>query len=323
MHFTYKNTLFILLAALIVGGAFVVAEYRNNQSKKMVYTAPLVSTSTAAFTAELQSLDTDKDGLKDWEEVLLGTNPKNADTDGDKTPDGTEAAAGRNPLVKAPNDKNTDPIKNGVGASATLTPTDMVARDFFARYMELTQTGLTGDKASQLELIGEVVKSGMVLAKPKIYSQNDILVSSDDSKEAIRKYGNEVGALFIKYSNPNARNEVIIAKESVDQEEPEILKEIDPIIATYKNILTGVLKLSPPRTLTTIHLGLVNSLSILYFAADSLRNLEKDSLTGIQGSSVWLSGATGLNAAFNSLKAIFVGEGIRYLQGEPGNFFVP
>lgn len=41
--------------------------------------------------------DTDGDGVSDGEELLLGTNPNNADTDGDGIPDGIEVALGRNP----------------------------------------------------------------------------------------------------------------------------------------------------------------------------------------------------------------------------------
>ncbi len=43
--------------------------------------------------------DTDGDGLYDWEEFLLGTNPLHWDTDGDGMPDGWEVARGLDPLI--------------------------------------------------------------------------------------------------------------------------------------------------------------------------------------------------------------------------------
>ena len=46
-------------------------------------------------------VDTDGDGLNDWEEAQLGTNPTSADTDGDGLPDAWEAAHGTNPTVAA------------------------------------------------------------------------------------------------------------------------------------------------------------------------------------------------------------------------------
>ena len=43
--------------------------------------------------------DTDNDGLTDYEESLLGTNPNNPDTDGDGVNDWFEHVQGRNPLI--------------------------------------------------------------------------------------------------------------------------------------------------------------------------------------------------------------------------------
>lgn len=321
MHFTYKNSLLILAAILLVGGAFAVAEYRNAKLKKVVYTSSLTASTTDRLSPELQNIDTDSDGLRDWEEVLLGTDSRKADTDGDGTSDGKEATSGRNPLVKGPNDK-ADSAKNAITAQA-LTPNEKLARDFFARYMELSQIGLAQDKTSQAELIGQVIQNGSVIAKPKTYEAKDILTSEDSSKEAIKTYGNAVGALFIKYNNPQARNEVVIAKEAVEKEELGLLKELDPIIATYKNILNGMLKLQAPQSLSSTHLHFINAVSILLYSAESLRKIEVDSLGGVAGASIWLSGASALNSAFNELKVSFSANGVVFGPGDAGAFFVP
>lgn len=42
-------------------------------------------------------LDSDQDGLSDWQEILLGTNPNNPDNDGDGSSDFAELLAGANP----------------------------------------------------------------------------------------------------------------------------------------------------------------------------------------------------------------------------------
>lgn len=317
-----KNVLLILGAILVVAGAFALAEFRNKRSEKIIYTAEISTSTPSSISPELANQDTDADGLKDWEEVLLGTDPRKADTDGDGTPDGKEVTSGRNPLVKGPND-NAKSGSSDATARAKLTQTDIVARDFFARYMELNQMGLASDSQSQAELIGQVLKNGMVLSTPKVYAEKDILVSQDNSIEAIRKYGNEVAAIFKKYNNPKARNEVMIAKESLDNENPDGLKEIDPIILAYKNTLTGLLKTPAPQTLSDNHLQIINAMSTLVFSAESLRKIDKDTLAGIQGSSVWLAAASSLNKSFNFLKATFTSHGIVYGPEEPASYFIP
>lgn len=322
MHFTHKNILLIVLAALIVSGAFALAEYRNKQVEKVVYSAPTLATTTEALSSDLQNIDSDSDGLKDWEEVLLGTNPDKADTDGDGTSDGKEATTGRNPLVKGPNDKAAA-TTDATASTQNLTATDKLARDFFAKYMELNQVGLANDKSSQLNLISEVIQKGIVLEKPKVYGQKDILIKVDSSPAAIRAYANEVGAIFVTFSNPQFRNETVITKESIEQEDPEILKELDPIILSYKNILNGLMKVSAPLSISSTHLALVNSISALYFSAQALRKTDSDTIASLSGTSVWLSGATALNKSFNNLKAVFDANNIVFGEGEAGKFFIP
>lgn len=316
-----KNIVLILAAAALIGGAFFVAEYRHKQDKNVVYQAPIVSTSTPALSPELQNVDSDTDGLKDWEEVLLGTDAHKADTDGDGTADGKETTLGRNPLVKGPKDKLSETASSKT-PTEDLTPTDLLARDFFARYMELRQAGLSQDSQSQIEVAQQVLKNGLVLATPKVYGASSIKVKNDSSPTSVKKYGNDMGNVFITYSI-NSRNEAVIAKESLEKENPELLKEIDPIITSYKNILNGLLKIEVPQEMVSIHLNLVNAMSGVLFSAESFRKSGADPIQGVQGTVQYLASSRNLSAAFNSLKNHFSSLGIIYDQGQSGAFFIP
>ena len=313
-----QNIVLIVLAGLVVVGAFVLAEYRNKQIKKVVYSS-IVATSTEGLSSELQNIDTDTDGLKDWEEVLLGTDPDKSDTDGDGTADGKEAVAGRNPLVKGPNDSQKETAKNGI-PNEKLTQTDILSRDFFARYMELNQTGLSGDAQSQSELIGQVLKNGIVLSSPKVYTQKDMVISADESTAAIRKYGNEVGAIFKKNKN-SRRDETVIANDSLEKEDPEILKEIDPIISTYKSILQSLLNTPTPQVMISMHTDLINSVSRFLFVAESLRQTDVDALKGLQGASGYMAAGESFFNALRALTTYFSSVGISYTQNEGGGMF--
>lgn len=74
----------------------------------------------AALDAEL---DTDSDGLKDWYERLIGTNPNNPNTDGDNMNDGAELTVGRNPRVPDdPQDSDGDGLTDDVEAALGTNP---------------------------------------------------------------------------------------------------------------------------------------------------------------------------------------------------------
>ncbi len=319
MHFTHKNIALIVVSALVIGGAFVLAEYRNSKSKKVVYSAPVTAV-IDALPLELQTLDSDKDDLKDWEEILLGTDPKKADTDGDGTSDGKETATGRNPLIKGPNDKATDTPRTTISSDPNLTQTDKLARDFFAHYVELKQAGMSNDKDSQAEITNTLIQNGLLAATPKLHTPKEIKTKVDNSVAAKTLYGNEIGLVF-KQNQLLGRDEAVIAKESQEQEDPEILKEIDPIIAKYKAIIAGLLKISVPSDIASLHLDLINAVSRFLFVAESYRQMGVDPIRGLQGAKEHIPAGQALADAFQAIRNLLLGSGIKYAKEEPGNMF--
>ncbi len=291
--------LMIFSAIIIVTGAFFLAEYKNKKTEKLAYSSLVATSSEEIF--QNQDVDSDNDGLKDWEEVLLGTNPKDPDTDKDGTSDGKEISLRRNPLVKGPKDGEKDVTATG-DKKVELAPIDLFARNFFARYMELKQAGVSQDKESQQELANMVIQQGVVLALPKTYTMKDIQTSNNISKEYISNYVDEVNQIFLNNQN-KGRDESTIAKESIEKENPEILKEIDPIIATYKRVVASLLKVKAPYNLSENHLNMVNAMSGFLFVAESLRKSDKDALVALQGASRQLDSAKALNASLTLIRS--------------------
>ena len=99
----------IVLIALIT---IAVLKFWNFGTQKedlvdIAYTSTQGNSQSALSSASM--LDTDKDGLPDWQEALLGTDLKKSDTDSDGSPDGEEVRLNRDPLKAGPDDKATNP----------------------------------------------------------------------------------------------------------------------------------------------------------------------------------------------------------------------
>ncbi len=73
------------------------------------------------LTGSWKAKDTDKDGLKNFKEFKLGTNPKSADTDKDGLKDADEVASGNDPTDR---DTDGDGIKDGAEHAGTITAFD-------------------------------------------------------------------------------------------------------------------------------------------------------------------------------------------------------
>ncbi|MBI5913018.1 hypothetical protein HY839_01090, partial [Candidatus Azambacteria bacterium] len=88
----------VLLLGIFIGGVIVlrtqgIGAQVLTEGKKVLF--PIASEPNA---------DPDNDGLKNWEEEIYKTDPRNPDTDGDGYLDGEEVASGYDPTIKAPND---------------------------------------------------------------------------------------------------------------------------------------------------------------------------------------------------------------------------
>lgn len=285
MKYPIKNILLIFVAILLVGGAFVFAEYRNKQAKTVYESEKSVLIASKNEPLAIADDDTDGDGSKDWEEILVGTNPK----DPKNKPDSRPNTAATADLTKKPNEK--------------LDPVDLISREFFARYMELKQTGSSKDKISQ-EQLAQRTAGNIVLSQPGKYELKDILTKNDNSKDAVRLYGQQITNIFNKNS-VKTRNEAVIAKESFEEEDPEILNEIDISIDSYKKIINSLLLVSVPESISRLHLELINSMNGALFVAKSLRNSSLNPIEGAQGVQYYSVVQKSLYDSMTAIKSYF------------------
>ncbi len=285
MKYPIKNILLIVVAILLVGGAFFYAEYNNKHAK--IYNSQEVNVSTSTIS-NIQNDDTDSDGSKDWEEILAGTNP-------------SDPKSKPGPVKKASSDLAQTNVEQ-------LQPIDTISRDFFARYIELRQIGANTDEESQKELAQRTV-NGIVLAKPAQYKINEILTKSDASSDGLREYASEVGAIFKTYAI-KSRDEGQIALEAAEKEDPTLLKEIDPIILSYKNIINALLKVKAPKSIAILHLDLLNGMNGALFIAQAFRNSEADPLKQVQAIAFYGEGMKNLYNALNAIKSYLKYSGI-------------
>lgn len=135
-HITSKNykegiaTIHFLAIILFLGFAgFMIT---SRLTKKEI--SPQSISSPTAYTTQENPLsiaekDTDGDGMKDWEEVIIRTDPNNPDTDGDGVPDGKETQQKRSPVKAGPDDlidAPLIPIHRPTENLVYTTPTPMI-----------------------------------------------------------------------------------------------------------------------------------------------------------------------------------------------------
>ena len=282
-----KNVLMILIAIMLVSGAFVFAEYRNKQVITTYSNETVIASDNDNYNKIINENDID------WKKILIA------------------------------NDLSSSTKKiNSIKQNENLTQTDLFSRDFFTRYMELRQMGISNDKISQEDVASQVLKNGIMLSVPKTYKESDILINNNTDIESLRKYGNDAGQIFKTYV-VKSRNEAIIVKDYTDKSDPKILEELDPIIKSYKNMLNGLLKVSAPTSLSNEHLNLINTMSSLVYIVEGLRKMDIDPLAGIQAVARYTETYQQFISVINNIKSKLSSTGIIYSNIDGGSFFIP
>jgi len=206
----------VLVATFLAIGLLL---FVNAYSKRGAF-SQLNSSGGREILIESQNIDSDNDGLKNWEEELYKTDYMNPDTDGDGYLDGEEINSGHNPLVKAPGDEQVIfPLPVGDKYNLTqkmFSDIDVVLKSYITQknqyindHPEIQSTEDFMAQASPetlQEMLNRAIlynqedwlgKAEIILAEmPEVFnieiSDNDINVSEDNSLDAIKIYANNL-----------------------------------------------------------------------------------------------------------------------------------
>jgi hypothetical protein len=248
----FKRTISsLVLAVLLVGGAWYLSADDSLSSRK-------VAGDTKANYA-VSDIDSDDDGLKDWEERLWRTDSKNPDTDGDGTSDGNEVATSRDPAVAGPNDSTKEVVlsrNRGIKAiteDKSLNVSEAISRAIFSSYLSTkTNAGASTNEAEALAIL-----LAEKLPKSKNYTLSDLNISSANTKEAYKLYGNSL-ATALQSGDTSLESELTIFARAVETKDKQELKKLDVVIINLEGIISGALRAPVPVASAQLHLSLVN-----------------------------------------------------------------
>src|SRR3989338_4813425 len=179
--------LFIALALSAVFWFIFNKEVKKNKKDSLIYQKQNAPNQLNQFLDK----DSDNDGLKDWEEILWKTDPRNSDTDKDGTPDGEEVKQNRGPSKPGPDDEfPADSSKLSLEQQENETLTQKVGREFIVQY--LTMRGLENLGAGQKESLVNSMLEKLSAPTENKYSQKDVKISADNSPENIKNYVNNL-----------------------------------------------------------------------------------------------------------------------------------
>jgi len=313
----------IILALVIIYGVSFFVKSEKSAPK-------LAATENNTRVQEFIALDSDGDELKDWEEALWKTDPKNADTDGDGTGDGLEIKANRDPL-KANTAKSgetpTDLFDVEVVAAnkkadedfAKLSQTDQLARTFFSQYIASKSASGATLNNSNKQIILDTAISKIETPAIKKYYATDIKITDNLSTTSLKEYGNKLGqAFFTGTAVEKVANELDTITKAAETQDEKVLDDLDPIIESYNNTITKILMISVPRDATFIHLKFLNDLLSLKTSLEEIKKMFSDPVQAISGMERYKTSTANIKADLTKIKSYFSEKKIIFNQNEYG-----
>lgn len=315
----------ILAVGIIWLTYFLIGESKQRKIKSEAEQAELLNIKKANAEKFL-ALDTDGDGLKDWEEALWKTDPEQKDTDKDGTTDGEEVVANRDPAKKGPGDEIDPQLiaenKKADEDFAKLSPTDQFARVFFSQYIDAKssseQNTLTsGEKQAVLD---NMITSISKYDTPK-YKITD-LVSTDETPASIRKYGNDFGKIILENFSTHAGNELLYISQAIAGGDGSPLKSLDPVIAEYDKTINLLVKVPTPIGILGHQTAIINSLESMRSSTIGMKQIYSDSLTAVIALEQYQNSATQLIESLGAVQAYFKSKGVEFSTNETGYLLI-
>lgn len=246
---------FLIFATLIVTGVITVSAYKQKNTRPNVSITETTADLAIVVTNEYQNIDSDSDGLFDWEENLWGTDSLNSDTDNDGTKDGREVALSRDPNKKGPDDMWTpNSYLEEYVAASNIDPNSLTSR--IAKNLLI---GVGQQKTDITEDLLAQIKSEIQI-RPT-YKKENLITFNPADKTKLQNYADNFILIYQNETNKTIANPTA---------------GTDVYVNAYKNMALSLSIIEVPEDIAALHTEYINNLSALSSLTEIIAQAESD-----------------------------------------------
>lgn len=211
-------------------------------------------------------VDTDRDGLYDWEERLWGLDPNKVDTDGDGVSDAQYVR----------NKQNIQERRNGLENRETnLSQSQQLGRNVFSALLAIEQSGGVLDETTQEQIsdnIAQYVRD--IPISGKLYVRDELNLVPNTMEET-REYQGNIERLLEEY--PIEVEDIQLLIESL--EDPTVNQdELRRAAEKYDILINELAQMEVPFAIASRHTEFLNSIAHLGGGLKNLSAEEYDEL---------------------------------------------
>ncbi len=278
----------LAIGIVIISGAFYVKNTQGTEANGRIVVAQ------APERTYIETTDSNKDGVKDWEENLRGKV--------------FETIATPPTTISTPTDEAYEP---------PTTFTGKFSEAFFKDYLQGKIDGVDFNDPSGL--VGNAVTAIEQNTASKKHSRLELTIVPS-TPDAIHAYGNRVSEIMKTHSIEN-ENEALILKRALDTNEPKVLEALAPIYSVYANTITDTLRMEVPSDFVEVHINLLNAYESIKTDIGAMQTAFTDPLYTLARVKNYEDDAKNLFTAFETIAKKLNSTGTSYTNDETGSFF--
>lgn len=280
-----------IVTAIVFAVCIVVVALWYRAHDGHLFGAPADSVLTDA--QEEANRDTDGDGLKDWEEILFGTDPTKLDTDGDGTSDYDEVKF-REAIIKTASSM-------GVGTSTVETATDRVAREVFGAYIQTKQLG-TYDADAFTNFVNSAT-AGEFQNTSTVYAVADVhnVPNENDSAET---YAAALGTAVAPLTQIT-EYELTTYGYAIETDDPDAFVALSTDAALYRETISNLLAMNVPDGVVNEHVALVNSFEHFADTLEQMAHSPEDPLLAFVAMRAFIEAEDMIKSAYTAIGIYF------------------
>jgi len=283
-----KKFIVILVFTVVVGtGVFLLLDVFK---KDVVF----VQNGNERFSFNTTSVkDSDEDGLRDWEEQILGTNPFESDLENIQIP-----------TTETP---------------GTANLTEAFSREIITSLLFTEEAAL--DEENVAHALDALFSDATTYEIPRIYTEKTARVVNN-TEAAFKVYGNTFIRTIAKHSSANADNTLGTFEHILKTRDEKVTETLNSISEEYSKLESDLLSISVPREITSLHIDFINGIHALSQAVSDMGMVLQDPLRGTMGLNVYLKQ---LDSAWNilaNIQKVFQKENVIFNEGEDGYVWI-
>jgi hypothetical protein len=268
-----------LVGALLVAMAFLVSQ--KNSDAAQTGGALVVAAPPRTY---IDVEDINKDGVPDWQDMLIQTDPV---------------------IIPTASTTYEEPT----------TLTGKFALNFFKDFARAKTFGMFG--SSNEELVEEATETLFAQAVDELFIEKDIIIHPLSDEASLRSYGNTVAQIILAHPR-EGDSEALILQDALRYDEPERIEELKPIALSYTTMIKNLLETPVPEPYVKQHLDFINALSAVREDIRGMELIYEDPLYTLVRMKRYEDDVLGMSNALTGLFMELYQKGnIRWTRGEP------